>query len=162
MNTTSSSPSAALRLAVVFAREPVPDNRWVTHRWALVGMHVGETLPVAGPNQVVVGDLGLTLYGEEADGYHMNVTADEPSLFFMVRPSDDTDPDSPPTVIEVSANFYEASRWMDAGESVERLPLPPDWTRAIEAFAQDHFKPFEKKERKRYARTGDKDERPGH
>lgn len=54
----------------------------------------------------------------------MNVIADEPSLFFMRRAGDDSQPDGPPTVVEVSANFYEASRWMDAGESVERLPLP--------------------------------------
>jgi len=151
----------AMQLAVLFAREAVSGNRWITHRWALVGMHVGVEPPPALPDQVLVTGLSLTLHGEEADGYYMNVTADEPSLFFMVRPSDDEDPDSAPTVVEVSANFYEASRWMDSGEAVERLPLPADWTRAIEAFAHAHFKPFEKKQ-KRYARTGDKHERPGH
>ena len=162
MNTDHPPPPAHLRLAVIFAREAVPGNRWISHRWSLVGMRVGDVPPEAGEHQVVVGDLDLTLYGDEADGYYMNVVADEPSLFFMVRPGDDTDPDSAPTVIEVSANFYEASRWMDAGETVERLPLPADWVRAIEAFARQHARPVEKKARKRYARTGDIHERPGH
>lgn len=161
MQPADNSDPNALSLSVCFVREPVPNNRWIQHRWALVGLHVGADGPPPTPGQVVVSGLSLTLYGEEADGYYMNVTADEPSLFFMVRPSDDEDPDSPPTVVEVSANFYEASRWMDSGELVERLPLPVDWARAIEAFARDHFKPFEKKQ-KRYARTGDKHERPGH
>jgi hypothetical protein len=150
-----------MQLSVCFVREAVPGNRWISHRWALAGMQLGAP-PAQAAERVWIGGLSLTLYGEEAEGYHMNVTADEPSLFFMVRPSDETDPDSAPTVIAVSANFYEASRWMDAGESVERLPLPADWARAIGDFARDHFKPFEKKERKRYARTGDRDERPGH
>ncbi|QID16324.1 DUF3305 domain-containing protein [Nitrogeniibacter mangrovi] len=161
MNTGTAPSPPPMQLSVCFAREAVPDNRWITHRWSLVGMHVGSAPPPL-ENQVVVSGLTLTLHGEEADGYYMNVTADEPSLFFMVRPSDDSDPDSAPTVIEVSANFYEASRWMDSGEAVERLPLPADWARAIEAFARDHYKAPEKKARKRYARTGDHHGRPGH
>lgn len=161
MNAPIDPTPPAMQLAVSFSREAVAGNRWITHRWALVGMHVGAEPPPALPGQVLVSGLTLTLHGDEAEGYYMNVTADEPSLFFMVRPSDHEDPDSAPTVIEVSANFYEASRWMDAGESVERMPLPADWTRAIAEFARDHVKPFEKKQ-KRYARTGDKHERPGH
>jgi len=161
MNAPARPMPPAMTLSVSFAREEVPDNRWITHRWMLAGMHVGAVPPPPVPGQTLVSGLTLTLHGEEAEGYHMNVTADEPSLFFMVRPRDEEDPDSAPTVIEVSANFYEASRWMDAGETVERLPLPADWARAIADFAHDHFKPFEKKQ-KRYARSGDKDERPGH
>ena len=152
----------ALRLAVCFARQRVEGNRWISHRWALVGLSVGATPPPAGEGQVVVSGLTLGLHGDEAEGYLMNVAADEPSLFLMIRPADDAVPDGPPTVAAVSANFYEASRWMDAGESVERLPLPAGWAGAIEAFARSNYAPPHKKRGKRYAKTGDHRDRPGH
>ncbi|MCB1961336.1 MAG: DUF3305 domain-containing protein [Rhodocyclaceae bacterium] len=152
----------AMQLSVCLVRQAIEGNPWVSHRWALVGLSLGAVPPPANADQVVVSGLSLLLHGDEAEGYLMNVAADEPSLFFMLRPADDADPDGPPTVVEVSANFYEASRWMDSGESVERLPLPAGWAGAIEAFARSNYSPPQKKRGKRYARTGDHRDRPGH
>lgn len=155
--------AGADRFAVCFVRQAVVGNPWIDHRWALVGLSFGEVPVPEGPDQVVICGLRLELHGEEAEGYYMNVCADEPSLFFMLRPADDTQPDGPPTVAAVSANFYEAARWMDAGESVERLPLPDGWRDEIEAFARAHWREPEKKRgKRRYAATGDNRDRPGH
>ena len=155
--------SGASDLAVCFVREAVTGNPWIDHRWALAGLSWGSVPAVADADRVVVTGLRLELHGEEAEGYHMNVSADEPSLFFMLRPADDAAPDGPPTVAAVSANFYEAARWMDAGESVERLPLPEAWRSIIADFARAHWREPEKKRgKRRYARTGDHHERPGH
>lgn len=166
--TVTSHPGAqalpgADRLAVCFARQAVPGNPWIDHRWALVGLAFGAVPPADGPERVVIAGLKLELHGEEAEGYHMNVCADEPSLFFMLRPADEAQPDGPPTVAAVSANFYEAARWMDAGETVERLPLPDGWREIIEDFARAHWREPEKKRgKRRYASSGDHHERPGH
>ena len=48
MNTETESAVDALRLSVCFARQAVEGNRWITHRWALVGLSVGATPPPAG------------------------------------------------------------------------------------------------------------------
>jgi hypothetical protein len=154
--------NGADQLAVCFARQTVDGNPWIDHRWALVGLAFGEVPQPDGPDQVVVSGLKLELHGDEAEGYHMNTCADEPSLFFMLRPANEDQPDGPPTVVAVSANFYEAARWMDAGESVERLPLPDGWCEIIAAFARAHWREPEKKRGKRYAATGDHRDRPGH
>lgn len=161
---------AGLRLTVLFARVTVEGNRWIDHRWEMVGLTLGT--PGAGDDasaddaHVLRACPPLELHGDEAEGYLQNVLADEPSLFFMLRADEDAEAagaDVPPRVAAVTASFHEAARWLDGGAIVERLPLPVGWQEAIERYGRANLKPPEKKRpKRRYAATGDKRDRPGH
>jgi hypothetical protein len=67
--------------------------------------------------------LDFTLYTDEADNYLLNVTAAEPRIFVMWRQDDEADP--PVRPMQLSASYGEAARWMDSGERVDGLPMPP-------------------------------------
>jgi hypothetical protein len=155
---------------VWYARLPVPGNRWIDHRWEVVGLTPSHTADTpAGRNWVPSHCPPLALHGDEAEGYLLNVEAAEPSLFLLVRSIEECgdcaagDDSAPPRVTAVSVSFYEAARWIDGGASVERLPLPPGWAEAIAGYARAHLKPpEEKRPKRRYAASGDVHERPGH
>lgn len=154
-----------LPLGLWFRCVPVVGNRWIDRRWEVAGLVLGEAPETAAADAPLVYRQApsLSLYGDEAEGYILNVDADQPSLFCMLRAPEDGDPAVAPDVIAVTASFYEAARWADAGEQVERLPLPAGWEEAIREFAQARLKPpEEKKPKRRYAEHGDKRDRPGH
>ena len=161
---------AGLRLTVLFARVEVEGNRWIDHRWEMVGLRVGTDdagcAASADDAHVLRACPPLNLHSDEAEGYLQNVLADEPSLFFMLRPDEDAEAageDGAPRVAAISASFQEAARWLDGGASVERLPLPAGWPQAIERYGRANLKPPEKKRpKRRYAASGDRGERPGH
>lgn len=158
-------------LTVWYARVAVPGNRWITHRWEVVGLTPVPTTETPAPGAWVPRDCPpLQLHGDEAEGYLLNVEAAEPSLFLLVRSGvengeerEEPDTDAPPQVAAVSASFHEAARWIDGGASVERLPLPTGWAEAVAAYARAHLKPPEEKQpKRRFAASGDHRERPGH
>jgi hypothetical protein len=159
---------AAPSLTVWYGRIPVDGNRWIDHRWEIVGLELDAAAPQtsADGQRVPRASPPLQLHGDEAEGYLLNLTASEPSLFVLVRSAeDDGNPAEagPPRIAAISASFHEAARWIDGGETVERLPLPATWAEAIEAYARSRLKPpEEKRPKRRYAEAGDKHERPGH
>ncbi|MBX3685041.1 MAG: DUF3305 domain-containing protein [Rhodocyclaceae bacterium] len=155
-----------LALAVLFARTPVEGNRWIDHRWEMVGLTLAGAETTATADHVLRSSPPLELHGDEAEGYLQNVLADEPSIFFMLRPDEAAEAAGesvPPLVAAVSASFHEAARWLDGGATVERLPLPAGWKEAIEGYGRANLKPpEEKRPKRRYAASGDRHERPGH
>lgn len=157
---------AALALTVLFARTAVQGNRWIDHRWEMVGLSLAAGADWASADHVLRACPPLELHSDESEGYLQNVLADEPSLFFMLRPDEAAEAageDGPPLVAAVSASFHEAARWLDGGATVERLPLPAGWTEAIERYGRANLKPpEEKRPKRRYAASGDRHERPGH
>jgi hypothetical protein len=92
--------------------------------------------------------LPLTLFRDEAEGYHLNLSCEQPVWFVMWR-IDDQDPSRAwPEMVTLSYN--EAGRLLDAQERVDNLPLPAavrDW---LQAFTDEHHRP-EPKRRKRPA-----------
>ena len=157
---------AALALTVLFVRTAVEGNRWIDHRWEMVGLTLTAGADVAGADHVPRACPPLELHSDESEGYLQNVLADEPSLFFMLCPDEAAQAageDGPPLVSAVSASFQEAARWLDGGATVERLPLPAGWKEAIERYGRANLKPpDEKRPKRRYAASGDRNERPGH
>jgi hypothetical protein len=90
----------------------------------------------------------LTLYRDEAEGYHLNLASGSPVWFVMWR-ADEADPSHAwPELVTLSYN--EAARLMDAQERVDSVPLAPavrDW---LQAYADVHYRP-EPKRRQRPA-----------
>jgi len=104
--------------------------------------------PDLGPapgRRFVTEPIGLTLDRDEAEGYYLNLTSPQPSLFALLRLSDvacataSHAPAEVPQAVSVTASYSEAARWMDGGMVVVRTPLPEPLLAWIAEFAQHHF-----------------------
>lgn len=90
----------------------------------------------------------VALHRDEAEGYYLNLTSGSPVWFVMWR-NDDLDPSRAwPELVTLSYN--EAGRLLDAQERVDNVPLPPDVTAWMQAYADEHYRP-EPKQRRRPA-----------
>lgn len=92
--------------------------------------------------------LPVTLFRDEAEGYHLNLSSGQPVWFVMWR-IDDEDP-SRAWPESVTLSYNEAARLLDAQERVDNRPLPPDVTAWLQAFTDEHYRP-EPKRRQRPA-----------
>ena len=155
--TSSPQPSARphVQVAVLMRREPVqgPMARWQPCRWTLAEVvpheaGFGETPRCLREDAQgalwLYPDWTVELFTDDAEGYWLNATAPTPAFFVMWRLSED---DEPPRAIPqaVSLSYHDAGRWLDAQETVETAPAPPELVQALLAFAEQHFVPEPKK-----------------
>lgn len=92
----------------------------------------------------------VELYRDEAEGYYLNVTTPAPGWFVMWRMEEEASvaPEPIPRPVIVSLSYHEAGRWLDAQETVENVPVPPEIVEWMRAFADAHYVP-EPRKRKR-------------
>lgn len=127
-------------------------NRWVAQHWEARGVLVGRSAEAARrvlvdtgrERQVLFGGHVIELRRDEAQGYYLNVTSPRPSAFVLWRMRDE---EAIPVL--VTASYEEAARWLDAGEQVDAVALPPELVEPIARFAQEHYKPEVRSGRKR-------------
>ncbi|MCB1899407.1 hypothetical protein, partial [Cognatazoarcus halotolerans] len=60
---------AALALTVLFVRTAVEGNRWIDHRWEMVGLTLTAGADVAGADHVPRACPPLELHSDESEGY---------------------------------------------------------------------------------------------
>ena len=138
-------------------REPVqgPMARWQPVRWVLADVVPHEAGFGEQPRCLRQdGDEALWLYPactvglftDDAEGHWLNVTSPVPCYFVMWRLIDAED-GSPPLAVPqaVSLSYHDAGRWLDAQETVETIPAPPDVVDWVRAFVAEHFVPEVKK-----------------
>ena len=144
-----------VQVAVVMEREARP-NRWEDWRFEVI-----EVVPDDGgfgdAVQVLRDDgrrrrtlhpgFVLQLFADEGEGYHLNLTSGAPVWFVMWR-LDDEDP-SQARPAAVSLSYNEAGRWLDAQERVDNVPLQADLVPWLQAYTDEHYRPEEKKARRR-------------
>ncbi len=148
-------------VAVTMRREPILGamSRWQTHRWVL------EAVDLVAPGQprsamlidksdsaerwVHIG-YKVELFIDDAEGYYLNVTTDAPCWFVLWRMEEEAAiTDTPIAQPEmVSLSYHDAGRWLDAQETVEQVPLPPEVLAWLQAFV-DEYHIIEPKKRKR-------------
>jgi hypothetical protein len=139
------------KVALVLEREAV-ESRWETHRWRLVA----ATPDMGGDVREIVLDAGarlhrihpgieLILYRDEAEGYYLNVSSDEPSVFVALR-VDEASGD--PYPFQATLSYNEAARWMDSSERVERVALWPEIAAWMGDWVAENYKPEPKKRRR--------------
>ncbi len=89
--------------------------------------------------------LAVQLHLDECEGYYLNLTTDEPSLFVQWRTrEDDTgvvdgDDAVPPRALAVTASYNEAGRWMDGGARVDRVPMPEPMVSWVAEYVSLHY-----------------------
>jgi len=153
--TPRAAPRPAIRVAVVMDRERAP-NQWQDWRFTVAEVVADED--VFGAERRVLRDDGkvrrtlypgftLELHADQADGYYLNLSSGAP-VWFVVWRIDDDDPSLawPETV---SVSYTEAGRWLDAQERVDNVPLQPDLVAWLQAYTDEHYRPEEKKARRR-------------
>jgi len=132
-----------MKVAVILARESV-ESRWESERWHLVGV-VPDT---GGAPRTIAGSGGMrqrlypgfdvTLFVDETEGYFLNVSSDEPSIFVSIRHDDGAEEPYP---FQCTASYNEAARWMDGSEKVERALAWPELAEWMSQWVQAHYKP---------------------
>lgn len=148
----------SVKVAVVMRRERL-NNRWQPWRWTLdavlphedsFGTEARKLREDTDQTLWLHPGFDVTLFRDEAEGYYLNVTTPAPCWFVMWRMEDEAtladEPIARPVMLTLSYN--EAGRWLDAQETVENVPAPPEVVEWMRDFAGEHYVP-EPKRRKR-------------
>jgi len=160
-STPSESTRPAIEVAVIMQRvtNMGPAARWQTWRWELADVVMHEAGFGTKPRMLyenestqrwLHGGLKVELFKDDAEGYYLNASTDVPSWFVLWRMENAaaiTDEPIPVPVV-VSLSYYDAGRWLDAQETVEQVPAPPDVLNWLSAFVDEHYV-VEQKKRKR-------------
>jgi hypothetical protein len=137
-------------VAIVLERLPV-ESRWSAHCWGLAAV-----VPDPGGEARVLVDKAelfqrlhpgflVELHPAEAEGYYLNVSTDEPSIFVSLRTDEAT---GDPYPFQATLSYNEAARWMDSNERVERAAAWPELAEWISTWVAENYRP-EPKQRKR-------------
>ena len=151
----------ALDVAVIMRRERVqgPSAHWQPWRWILDSVVPDEPAFGTAPRLLHEHDgaqrwlhpgFKAELFRDDAEGYHLNVTTPAPCWFVLWRMEEEPHlADEPiPVPVVVSLSYNEAGRWLEAQETVEQVPAPPEVVEWVRAFAAEHYV-IEPKRRKR-------------
>ncbi len=104
----------------------------------------------------VTAPITLSLNRDEAEGYYLNLTSPQPSLFALIRLPDvgaataAQATSGVPEAEAITVSYSEAARWMDGGMVVIRTPVPEPMLAWIAEFAQYHFQAEGKKKRGKF------------
>jgi len=124
------------------------ENRWQSEVWEPSGVlsnYEGAAEPRvlverAGLTQWLYPGLEIVVRKSEAEGYYHNVSSAEPSVFILWRIENAR---AVPQFATVS--YDEASRWMDGGESVDRVAMPADLFAWVGEFVEQNYRAGPKK-----------------
>jgi hypothetical protein len=124
------------------------NNRWQSEAWE--PWSVLESEEPRGEPRLLVEEAGvaqwlhpgfaLELHRDEAEGYYLNVSTDNPKIFVLWILDDGRG-----VPLEVTASYHEASRWMDAGHTMDSVPMPPQIFPWVGEFVQKHYRPEPRK-----------------
>jgi len=151
----------AFELAVVMQKRVI-NNRWQSEVWEPVAVlaeadceaEQGEVFADGEAERWVFRGMRLGLRREEAEGYYLNISTQAPRVFIMWQVEGDR-----ATPQQVSASYNDACTWMDAGENVDSVAMPPELYDVVSAFAREHYRP-EPKKRIRPRSFQSRDQRP--
>lgn len=141
---------ATKRVAVIMQRRAL-ESRWQSETWEPVGVLIdydGESaarviVDEGGTTQWLYPGFDVELRRDEADGYYMNMSTEQPSVFILWRMEEAL---AVPQFVTVS--YAEAGRWMDAGERVDRVRMPSGMWSWVGGYVERNYKPEPKKKQR--------------
>ncbi|ARP93146.1 DUF3305 domain-containing protein [Bordetella genomosp. 13] len=148
-------------VAVLMRKERIVGamSRWQEWRWVLEDVVVNEPGFGEAPRRLYADEnqqrwlhpgFTVRLFKDDAEGYLLNASAPSPCWFVLWRmeesPSVADEPLARPEIVTLS--YHDAGRWLDAQETVEQIPAPPDIVAWIEAFVAEHYVPEPKRRRR--------------
>jgi hypothetical protein len=147
-------------VAAILERQAV-ESRWEDFHWGLVGVVAdvgGATRDIVeheGLLQRIFPGLPVSLHRDEAEGYYLNVSSEDPSVFIRVRTDEAT---GEPYAFQATLSYNEAARWLDGGEKVERASAWPELIAWMGEWVEENYRP-EPKKRERPKSFRNKDDR---
>jgi hypothetical protein len=128
------------------------NDRWQSEKWETAavleddGAHAAPVLVASDASSArwLYPGHELRLFRDEAEGYYLNLSADQPFVFVMWRLEEGM---ACPKILTLSYN--EAARMMDGGEQVDGVPMPERWREPLAAFVALHYRPEAKQKRAR-------------
>lgn len=148
----------SMPIGVVVRRTPGV-TRWAKWAWRAVAV-----LPGAPPADWVemrregeavefhAGTVDIELWRTDTEAYLVALSNDPPSVYVVLRPSEDDETDHEFELVTVTASPYEAQDYCDTGEEiVEPVAMPPGLIAWIRDFVDRHHvdKEFVKRRRDR-------------
>ncbi len=145
------TPRPELKIAVVMRRERINGamSRWQDWRWVLADVvpheeAFGSSARILYKDEQeerwLHPDYTVALYGDDAEGYYLNLSTSAPCWFVLWRMEEEATlcetPMARPEVVSLS--YVDAGRWLDAQETVEQVPAPAavvDW---LQTFVDQH------------------------
>ena len=138
-------------VAVVMRRERI-DNRWQPWRWSLADVVPHEEGFGATPRLLLKDDSeerwlhpGFTveLFTDDGEGYYLNASTVQPCFWVVWRMEEEAlladEPIPIPQIVTLS--YHDAGRWLDAQETVEQVPAPPQIMQWLQQFVDQHYVP---------------------
>lgn len=146
----------SIPLAVVLVRTIDRSKRWVVPSWSVYTVVSGENLehqrqkiPTAEESDKQFffhGGLSLDLFKDGGEGYWYNLLSSDPYLFVACE----GEPDAMEIVpFYVTANQDEAVGHLETDDIVLSIPMPEEIRELLEHYVVNHYRPVEKKKRKR-------------
>ena len=134
--------SISIPLGIVIRREPGV-TRWAKHVWKatdiLAGASDADWKELRRDGETVefhAATLPLELFRTDTEAYLHGLSAKVPSIYVVMRPSDD---DTPLDLVLVTASPYEAQDYADTGEElVEKVPMPEGLVAWIRDYVELH------------------------
>lgn len=155
----------SIPVGVVVRKQPGV-TRWAKWIWRAVAV-----LPGAGPAswnelrrdgdavEYHAATCDLVVHRKETEGYRVSLSTDPPSVYVVLRPSEDPDAEHDVEVFRVTASAYEAQDYLDSGEEiVEPVPMPVQLIAWVTSFVDVHHVDEEFHKRKRRQWTTDERE----
>ncbi len=143
---------------VVFRKRPVA-SRWADFEWEPVEAIMSQIAPPLRCETEVRDECTywrwfgalMDLHPSEGEGYWLNLTSDAPCVFVMWRIDDDAGDGAVPIPAVVTASYNEAGRMLDAGDRVDRVPMPEPMQGALAEYTMKFYTP----EKRRKVRRND-------
>lgn len=82
----------------------------------------------------------LVIHRDEIEGYYMNVSSGSPRVFVLWRMDEDRG-----LPLQVTASYDEGGRWMDGGNSVDSVTMPPQVFAWIGEYVEKNYRPEPRK-----------------
>ena len=140
-------PPPTEKVAVVLECRAVP-GRWGGERWEVLGVVPdvgGEAREIVSGNEAsqwLYPGYPLELRRDEAEGYYLNASSGEPSVFVSLRQGEG---DERPAPFQCTLSYNEAARWMDSNERVERVPMWRELAVWMGQWVEGNYRPEPKK-----------------
>jgi hypothetical protein len=154
-------PQLSIPVGVLLARKVVQRSGWSLAHWEGVAVLVGERFAAGeskrvplresdGVTQYLWDGLRLELYRDAAETYWFNLTGTQPSLFIIC-----SEEEGELQPVTVTADHDESTSAVEADYKVFAVPIPAEIIGQLEEFVMTHFKPKERKKRRREDWSGE-------
>lgn len=138
-------------VAIVMRRERI-DNRWQPWRWSLADVVPHEEGFGDAPRLLLKDDqeerwlhpgFKVELFTDDGEGYYLNASTAQPCFWVVWRMEEEAllaeEPIPIPQIVTLS--YHDAGRWLDAQETVEQVPAPPQVVQWLQQFVEQHYVP---------------------